>query len=92
MRIVFTLVLLLMAIAVVGYAHRQLARQVPASPRRWLGHGLLALVAVAFGWAVTDVYMGAEEGGGLAAFLVAVGVAHMPPAIVLFLKQQQHKG
>ncbi|MGM0570994.1 hypothetical protein [Marinobacter sp.] len=89
MRLVFTLVLMVLAIAVVGYAHRQLARQVPPSPRRWLGHGLLALVAVAFGWAVTSVYMGAEEGGGIAAFVAAIGVAHLPPAIVLFLKQQQ---
>lgn len=89
MRLVFTLVLTVVAIAVVAYAHWQLARQVTASPRRWLGHGLLALVAVAFGWAVTGVYMGAEEGGGAAAFLTAIGVAHLPPAIVLSLKQQQ---
>lgn len=89
MRLVFTLILMVAALAVIGYAHWQLARQVPASPRRWLGHGLVGLVAVAFGWAVVGVYMSAEEGGGLAAFLVAIGVAHLPPAIVLFLKQQQ---
>ncbi|MFW5824450.1 MAG: hypothetical protein ACOCVV_05760 [Marinobacter sp.] len=92
MRLVFTLLMLLVAIAVTGYAHWQLARQVPASPRRWLGHGLVALVAVAFGWSVAGVYMDVEEGGAVAAFLMAVGIAHLPPAIVLFLKQQQRKG
>ncbi|MCK7543932.1 hypothetical protein MLC59_07100 [Marinobacter bryozoorum] len=89
MRLVLTLIIMVAAIAVTAYAHWQLAHQVPASPRRWLGHGLIAFVAVTFGWAVTGVYMGAEEGGGIAAFLTAVGVAHLPPAIVLFLKQQQ---
>jgi hypothetical protein len=89
MRLILTLILVAAAIAVVAYTHRQLARQVPARPRRWIGHGVLALVAIAFGWAVTGVYMGAEEGGGVAAFLAALGVAHLPPAIVLFLKQQQ---
>lgn len=91
MRIVLTLVLLLIVIAVVGYAHWQLAQQTPTSTQRWLGHGLVALVALAFGWAVAGFYMSAEEGGGVAAFLAAVGVAHMPPAIVLFLKKQRDK-
>lgn len=91
MRIVFTLVLLLIVIAVTGYAHWQLARQTPTPSQRWLGHGLVGLVAIAFGWAVAGVYMGGEEGGGVAAFLVAIGVAHLPPAIVLFLKKQRDK-
>lgn len=91
MRIVLTLILLLLMLAVAGYAHWQLYRQVPSGPQRWLGHGLLVLVAGAFAWVVSGVYMGAEEGGGVAAFVTAFGVAHMPPAIVLFLKQQQKK-
>lgn len=90
MRVVLTLLLLVVTLGAAGYAHWQLSRQVP-SPRRWVGHGLLVLVAVAFGWVVSGVYMGAEEGGGLAAFLTAFGVAHMPPAIVLFLKQKQNE-
>ncbi len=91
MRLILSLIVMIVAIAVVVYAHLQLARQVPPSPRRWLGHGLLVLVGVGFGWAVTSVYMGAEDGGGVAAFISALGVAHMPPAIVLFLKRQQRR-
>ena len=91
MRLVLTLFLLLATVAVVGYAHWQLVRQVKPLLQRWLGHGLLVAVAGAFAWVVSATYMGAEEGGGLAAFLMAFGVAHMPPAMVLFLKQQEKK-
>ncbi|GGY75107.1 hypothetical protein [Marinobacter zhanjiangensis] len=89
MRLVLTLLLLLATVAVVGYTHWQLVRQVRPLLQRALGHGLVVLVAAAFAWTVSATYMGAEEGGGLAAFLMAFGVAHMPPAIVLFLKQQE---
>lgn len=91
MRLVLTLFLLLATVAVTGYAHWQLYRQVKPLPSRFIGHTLLALVATAFAWVVSTVYMGAEEGGGLAAFMMAFGVAHMPPAIVLFLKQQEKR-
>lgn len=91
MRLVLTLFLLLATVAVVGYAHWQLVRQVRPLLQRWLGHIVLALVAAAFAWVVSATYMGAEEGGGLAAFLMAFGVAHLPPAIVLLLKQQEKK-
>ncbi|MFC4258209.1 hypothetical protein ACFOZ5_04080 [Marinobacter lacisalsi] len=91
MRLVLTLFLLLGTVAVTGYAHWQLYRQVNALPSRLLGHILLVLVATAFAWVVSSVYMGAEEGGEMAAFLMAFGVAHMPPAIVLLLKQQEKK-
>ena len=89
MRLVLTLLLLLAAAALVIYAHWQLARQVAPLPRRCLGHALVLLVAGTFAWVVASVYMGAEEGGELPAFITAFGVAHLPPAIVLFLKQQQ---
>lgn len=91
MRLVLTLFLLLATLATAGYAHWQLYRQVPSLPLRWLGHSLLAVVAATFAWVVSTVYMGAEEGGGVAAFLTAFGVAHMPPAVVLFLKQLEKR-
>lgn len=89
MRLVFTLFLLVITLGSAGYAHWQLARQVAPFSRRLTGHVILLLVATGFAWVVSNIYMGAEEGGGLAAFLVAFGVAHIPPAIVLFLKQQE---
>ncbi|MEP1215904.1 MAG: hypothetical protein ABJM11_16085 [Marinobacter sp.] len=91
MRLVWTIFLVLGAIAMTGYAHWQLYRQITSLPQRWLGHILLTVVAASFAWVVSAVYMGAEEGGGLAAFLTAFGVAHVPPGIVLFLKQQEKR-
>lgn len=90
MRMVLALVFVVIALAIAGYAHVRLARQVQANPtQRWLGHMLLVVVGAAFGWAVSTVYMAGEDGGQLAAFLTAFGVAHTPPAIVLWLKKQQ---
>lgn len=91
MRLVLALVLIMATLATAGYTHWQLYRQVTSLPQRWLGHIVLAVVAASFAWVVSDVYMRAEEGGGLVAFLVAFGVAHAPPAIVLFLKQLQKR-
>lgn len=91
MRLVWTLFLVLGALWMTGYAHWQLNRQITSLPQRWLGHILLTVVAASFAWVVSAVYMGAEEGGGLAAFLTAFGVAHVPPGIVLFLKQQEKR-
>lgn len=91
LRLVLTLVLVLATLATAGYAHWQLYRQVKPLPQRLLGHILLVLVAASFAWVISGVYMRAEEGGGLAAFLTAFGVAHAPPAIVLFLKQLEKR-
>ncbi len=86
MRMILALFAILAALLVVAYAHLRLARQVASPLQRWIGHGLLILVASGFGWAMSSVYMDTAEGGTVTVFLTAFGVAHLPPAVVLWLK------
>jgi len=81
----------ILALGVTGWVHYHLAFQVRGTVQLWAGRIMLLLVGAGFGWAMSQVYTGAR---GLAAswvFLISFGVAHLPAAIILWLKKQRDK-
>lgn len=88
--ILFTLLTLALLFAPV-YAHYRLGSLAPTSRQRWFMHCLLVLLGLGFGWAVSTTYMTVEEGAVPVAFLMGFGLAHLPPAVVLWLKHHREK-
>lgn len=87
------LILILVAVPLWAafYAQSRLALQTPNATQLWLTRTLLILVGLAFGWAVSSVYFETSGLEALASFLAAFGAAHIPAAIILFLKQVRSK-
>lgn len=89
MRYIPGIILLAMALLVAGYAQHRLAFHTASMTQLWLGRLMLAGVGLAFGWAMTGLYMDVAEGGAVIAFVVSFGIAHLPAAIILWLKRQR---
>ena len=85
------MVAVILALGVTGWVHYRLAFQVRGTLQLWAGRIMLLLVGTGFGWAMSQVY---TDTRGLAAswvFLTSFGVAHLPAAIILWLKKQRDK-
>lgn len=91
MRIVLTAVLTLVTLIAPVYAHYRLGSLVPGRNQLWLIRFVLILTGLGFGWAMSSVYMAVEEEAAIAAFVMGFGVAHTPPAIVLWLKHHRER-
>ncbi|QCF27011.1 hypothetical protein [Hydrocarboniclastica marina] len=91
MRNLLVLALVILPLYAAFYAHSRLAAQTPNNKQLWLTHILLVTVGLAFGWAVSSVYLDTSGLETPAAFLGAFGAAHIPAAIILFLKRLRAK-
>lgn len=91
MRLVLLIAMMAAPIAAAVYAHYRLPFQTPNSTQLWITRLLLISVGMGFGWAMSRVYLDVEGGEAIAAFIGAFGVAHIPAAIILFLKKQRSK-
>lgn len=91
MRLLFTLALTLATLIAPVYAHYRLSGLAPSATQRWLLRVALVLIGLGFGWAMSSVYMDVEEGAAVTAFIMGFGFAHLPPAVVLWLKHHREK-
>lgn len=81
------------SVAVAIYAHYRLPFLTATRTQAAWARIILMLTGIAFGF-VAVRQIGSHEAGWmqLLIFLAAWGWVHVPAAIILFLKQQQHKG
>lgn len=91
MRLLMTLILTLATLIAPAYAHYRLASLTPTRAQRWLLRLVLILLGLGFGWAMSSVYMDVEEGAAVIAFIMGFGFAHLPPAVVLWLKHHRER-
>lgn len=91
MRSLLVLALVILCLSAAFYAHSRLVVQTPNHKQLWLTRILLITVGLGFGWAVSSVYLDTSGLATPAAFLGAFGAAHIPAAIILFLKQLRTK-
>lgn len=90
MQLISILILTLFTSAAVVYAHKRLPTQTKTPVSRWIGHGTLIGIGLAFGATVAGIYYGSTE--GLALFLIflsAFGMVHVPAAFILMIKRRQ---
>lgn len=81
------IVLLAILLFAAAYAQYRLPYQTPNSTQLWTTRLLLIGVGLGFGWAMSQVYLEVEGAEAVIVFLSAFGVAHLPAAIILFLKK-----
>lgn len=91
MRYMLAIALICIALAATAYAQYRLPYHTPTNRQLWVTRLLLVSVGLGFGWAMSDVYLDVEGGAAVTVFLSAFGVAHLPAAIILFLKKQRDK-
>lgn len=91
MRLVLTAILALLTLVAPIYAHYRLGSLVSSHNQLWLVRSILILTGLGFGWAMSNVYMAVEEEAAVAAFIMGFGVAHTPPAVVLWLKHHRER-
>ncbi|WP_166254728.1 hypothetical protein [Marinobacter salicampi] len=91
MKALITIALIFVALFVAAYAQYRMAFHTATNTQLWLGRLILLSVALAFGWAMSTTYTDVEDGAVWAVFLTAFGVAHLPAAIILWLKKQRNK-
>ncbi|MBS3803586.1 MAG: hypothetical protein KGY54_03505 [Oleiphilaceae bacterium] len=80
-----------LALLVAGYAQHRLAFHAASARQLWITRLMLLAVGLAFGWAMSNVYLDAEGVVSLWVFVTAFGVTHLPAAIILWLKKQRNK-
>ena len=81
------ILLLVVSLSAAAYAHYRLPYQTPTRTQLWITRVLLLGVGLGFGWAMSGVYLEVEGAEATVVFLSAFGVAHVPAAIILFLKK-----
>lgn len=91
MRFILLVAMMAVPIAAALYAHYRLPFQTPNKTQLWITRLMLISVGVGVGWAMSSVYFDVEGGEAVVFFVGAFGVAHIPAAIILFLKKQRSK-
>ncbi len=84
------IVALVLALVVTGWVHYRLAFQIPNKLPLWAGRLMLLLVGTGFGWAMSQVYTDSRGIAAVWVFLTSFGAAHLPAAILLWIKKQRN--
>jgi uncharacterized membrane protein YjdF len=90
MQTVSLLLLTLVTLAAAVYAHYRIPQHTSSARDRWFVHILLVVLGLALAWVNVQRY----PISGLTQILVfasSFGVAHIPAAGILFIKNQQKK-
>lgn len=85
--LLFLLATILLAAAL--YAHYRLGLQAATAARVWLARLVLIIAGLAFGYVMVVYYVRNQGIATFLIFLCAFGLAHVPAAIVLWLKEKR---
>lgn len=91
MRYLLAVLLVAIPLTAAVYAQYRLAFHTPNFTQLWLTRLLLLSVGLGLGWAMAFVYLPVEGAQTWLVFLSAFGVAHIPAAIILFLKKHRQR-
>lgn len=89
MEMVLLLFLTIALVATAVYAQYRLGVQAKTVKRVWLARLVLMIAGLAFGYVVVFYYVSIQGVAALLTFLCAFGLAHVPAAFVLWIKQQR---
>ncbi len=90
MQLTLMMILTCFTSAAAAYAHKRLPSQTRTRKARYIGHGVLIGIGLAFGATVAGIYADSTTGPGLfLIFVSAVGMVHVPAAFILLIKQYQ---
>jgi len=81
------IVLTAATIFAVAYAHRQLPFHSSSLTTLWISRAMLILIGAGFAWVMSTKYLQMEGFAQVLVFVSAFGLAHVPAAIILFLKR-----
>lgn len=74
-----------------AYAHWRLPIHTRHSGGTWLARALLVLAGVGLGYLFALWFGGGPYALRWAAFLAGFGAAHVPAAVILYIKRQRHE-
>ena len=92
MQIILPILLLLLTVALLAaaiYAQCRLGQQATSINRVWLARLVLIVAGLALGYVMTFYYVRMEGSAAVITFLFAFGLAHVPAALVLWVKRQR---
>lgn len=80
-------ILTVFTLAAAAYAQWRLPFHTATPASCWSARLLLLGTGLAFGFVMAQYYLGAEGFAWLLAFLIGLGLVHVPAAFILFLKR-----